>query len=157
MNCPLLDSEDSTAKALRCCEHFWLSTEIINLFEALDMIERRARNSKLITRRGNRPLPINKKPAKRVLDSPVTPSLPRNWYREEWYNHLDLYQKTDLKVAKNKALPDMVSVPARFYFLVLIYFLSKRFRRLLKVEDPRFNLLIHALDTYIPKTLSDWK
>ena len=133
---PLLDLEDSIDKELQHCEHFWLSTEIISLFEALDLIGRRAQNSKFITRRGNRPLRINNKPVKRVLDSPVTPALPRNWYREEWYNHLDLYQKTDLKAAKNKAFPDIVSVPACFYFLVLIYFLSKRFGRLLKVKRP---------------------
>jgi hypothetical protein len=143
MNCPLSDSEDSIDKELQRCEHFWLSTEIISLFEVLDSIERRAHASKLITRRGNRPLRINNKPVKRVLDSPVTPSLPRNWYREEWYNHLDLYERIDIRAAKNKALPDIVSVPACFYFLVLIYFLSKRFGRLLKVEGPldiRLNL-----------------
>ena len=132
IDCPLWDLEDSTEKELQWCEHFWLSTEIISLFEALDSIERRAHVSKFITRRDNWPLHINNKPVKRVLDSPVTPSLPRNWYCEEWYNHLDLYWRTDVKVAKNKALPDIVSVPAWFYFLVLIYFLSKRFGGLLK-------------------------
>ena len=115
MNCPLSDSEDSIDKELQPCEHFWLTPEILNLFEALDLIERRARNSKITTQRGNWHLRINKKPAKRVLDSPVTPSLPKNWYREEWYNHLDLYQKTDLKAAKIKPLPNIVSVPACFY------------------------------------------
>ena len=131
MNCPLSDSEDSINKELQRCEHFWLSTEIISLFEALDLIERRARLSKFVTRKGNRPLRINNKPVKRVLDSPVTHLLPRNWYREEWYNHLDLSEKTDLKAAENKALPDIVSVRACFYSFVLIYFLSKRFGRLI--------------------------
>jgi hypothetical protein len=109
MNYPLSDTEDSMDKELQRCEHFWLSPEILNLFDALDFIERRARNSRLTTRRGNRPLRINNKPAKRVLDSPVTPFLPKNWYREEWYNHLDLFQKTDLAATKEKALPDIVS------------------------------------------------
>jgi hypothetical protein len=134
MNCPLSDSEDSIDKGLQRCEHFWLSTEIISLFEGLDAIGRRAQVSKLITRRGNRPLRISNKPVKRVLDSPVTPLLPRNWYRVEWYNHLDLYQKTDLGAAENKDLPDIVSVHAYSCFLALIYFLSKRLGRLLKVE-----------------------
>jgi hypothetical protein len=113
MNCPLSDS-DSIDKELQRCEHLWLSPEILSLFEVLNSIDKGARNLKLITRRGNRPLRINTKPAKRVLDSPVTPFLPKNWYREEWYRHLDLYQKTDLKAAKIKALPDIVSVPACF-------------------------------------------
>ena len=136
MNYPLSDSEDSIDRELQRCEHFWLSTDVLSLFEALDLIERKARNSKLKSRRGNRPLRINKEPAKRVLDSPVTPLLPRNWYREEWYTHLDLYEKTDLDAAKIKALPDIVSVPCMFLFisLVLIYFLSRRFGRLLKDE-----------------------
>jgi hypothetical protein len=116
MNCPLSDSEDSINKELQRCDHFWISTEIISLFEALDLIERRARLSKIITRRGNRPLRINNKPVKRVLDSPVTPLLPGNWYREQWYNHLDLYEKTDLKAAENKVLPDIVSVPVCLLF-----------------------------------------
>lgn len=119
MNYPLSDSEDSIDRELQHCEHFWLSTEILNLFEALDLIERRAQNSKLKPRRGNRPLRINNKPAKRVLDSPPTSSLPKNWYREEWYTHLDLYQKTDLDAAKIKALPDIVSVLACFCWFLL--------------------------------------
>jgi hypothetical protein len=77
MNYPLSDTEDSMDKELQRCEHFWLSPEILNLFDALDFIERRARNSRLTTRRGNRPLRINNKPAKRVLDPPVTPFLPK--------------------------------------------------------------------------------
>jgi hypothetical protein len=113
MNYPLSDS-DSIDKELQRCEHFWISPEILNIFDELDLIDRRAQNSKLTRRRGNRPLRINNKPAKRVLDSPVTQSLPKNWYREEWYNHLDLYQKTDLEAAKIKALPDIVSVPVCF-------------------------------------------
>jgi hypothetical protein len=125
MNSPLSDS-DSIDKDLQRCEHFWLSPEILSLFEALDSIHRRAQNSKLTRRRGNRPLRINNKPAKIVLDSPVTPSLPKNWYREEWYNRLDLYQKTDLEAAKIKVLPDIVSVPACFCLIsCLIYFLAK--------------------------------
>lgn len=114
MNCPLSDIEDSIDRELQRCEHFWLSPEILILFETLDSIGKRAQNAKLTTRKGNRPLRVNNKPAKRVLNSPITPSLPKNWYREEWYNHLDLYQKTDLKTAKTKALPDIVSVPACF-------------------------------------------
>jgi len=114
MNCPLSDSEDSTDKELQRCEHFWISIEILSLFEVLDLTEKRAKNSRFITRKGNRPLRINNKPAKRILDSPVTPLLPKNWYREEWYDRLDLYQKTDLRAAKIKALPDIVSVPACF-------------------------------------------
>jgi hypothetical protein len=116
INCLLSDLEDLIDKELQRCEHFhfWLSTEIISLFEALDSIERRAHILKLKIQRGNWPLCINNKPVKRVLDSPVTPSLLRNWYREEWYNHLDLYQKTDVKAVKNKVLPDIVSVPACF-------------------------------------------
>src|ERR1700735_467370 len=117
MNYPLSDSEDSVDKELQRCEHFWLTPEILILFETLDLIGKRARAAKFTTRRGNRPLRVNNKPAKKILDSPVTPSLPKNWYREEWYNHLDLYQKTDLRAAKTKTLPDIVSVPACFFLV----------------------------------------
>ena len=112
MNSPLLDSEVSVDKELQCCEHFWLTPKIPILVEALNSIGKRAWNSKLTTQRGNQPLRINNKPVKKILDSPVTPSLPKNWYHEEWYNHLDLYQKTNLRAAKIKALPNIVSVPA---------------------------------------------
>jgi hypothetical protein len=44
MNCTLTDSID---KELQRCEHFWLSPEILSLLEALDLINRRAQNSKL--------------------------------------------------------------------------------------------------------------
>ena len=83
----------------------------------LNLIKRRAQNSKLTTQKGNQPLCINNKPPKRVLDSPVTPSLPKNWYHEEWYNLLDLYQKSNLNAAEIKALPNIVSVPACFYLI----------------------------------------
>ena len=112
MNHPLLDSEDLVDKELQHCEHFWLTPKIPILFEALNSIGKKAWNSKLTTKRGNQPLRINNKPVKKILDSPVTPSLSKNWYHEEWYNHLDLYQKTNLRAAKIKALPNIVIVPA---------------------------------------------
>ena len=134
MNCPLLDSENLIDKELQFCKHFWLTPKIPILFEVLNLIGKRAWNAKLTTQGGNQPLHVNNKPAKRVLDFPVTPLLPKNWYCEEWYNHLELSQKTDLKAAKFKALPNIVSVSACFCLIScpnqLIF--SKIFKRLLK-------------------------
>ena len=115
--CSVLCNSGLAPHRVHLSEHF--HSPNTNPFEVLDLIERRTWNSKLTMEKGNWPLCINNKPPKRVLDSSVTPSLPKNWYCEEWYNLLDLYQKSDLNTAEIKALPNIMSVP---------------FRRFLKVE-----------------------
>lgn len=120
MNYDITDSESSD-RALQSCTHWWLSTDVISILHELDTLGKRANALKLVSKKGNRPLPRTKT-TKIVYDTPKTTSLPSNWYRHEWYESLCPFERSDLKCVDPENLPSIVSHPTlpRFFQLIPI-------------------------------------
>jgi hypothetical protein len=109
MNYDITDSE-SSERALQSCTHWWLSPNVIHILQELDTLGKRAKASRLVVKKGNRPLSRTKK-TKIVYDSIKTTSLPKNWYRHEWYENLCPFEQGDLDCAEPENLPNIVSHP----------------------------------------------
>lgn len=107
MNCDITDSESSD-RALQSCRHWWLSDDVISLLQELDTLGKRAKALRLVSRKGNRPLPRTKN-VKIIYDSTKTTHLPKNWYRHEWYEGLCPFEQGDLDCADPETLPSIVS------------------------------------------------
>jgi hypothetical protein len=107
MNYDITDSE-SEDRALQSCTHWWLSTDVISILQELDTLGKRAKASRLVSKKGNRPLPRSKD-SKIVYNSITTTSLPKNWYRHEWYETLCPFEQSDLNCADPENLPSIVS------------------------------------------------
>ena len=107
MNYDITDSESSD-RALQPCTHWWLSDDVISILQELDTLRKRAKASRLVSRKGNRPLPRTKN-ITQVYDSIKTTSLPKNWYRCEWYECLCPFEQGDLSCADPETLPSIVS------------------------------------------------
>jgi len=110
MNYDITDSESSD-RALQTCVHWWLSPEVISILQELDTLGKRAKASRLVSKKGNRPLPRTKDINKVVYDSTKTTTLPKNWYRHEWYESLCPFERGDLNCADPENLPSIVSHP----------------------------------------------
>ena len=111
MNYDLTDSE-SFEQSLQCSIHWWLSPNVIHILEELDTLGKRAKASRLVLRKGNRTLPLSRmKEIKIVYDSIKTTSLPKNWYRHEWFESLCPFEQADLDCAEPEMLPNIVSHP----------------------------------------------
>lgn len=108
MNYDMTDSE-SSERALQPCTHWWLSDDVITILQELDALGKRAKAKRLVTRKGNRPLPLTKN-IKFVYDSTKTTGLPKNWYRREWYESLCPFEQGDLDCADPETLPNLVSL-----------------------------------------------
>ena len=106
MNYDITDSE-SPDRALQPCTHWWLSPDVISILQELDTVRNRAKASRLISKKGNRPLPRTKS-TKIIYDSTKTASLPKNWYRCEWYEGLCPFEQGDLNCADPENLPSIV-------------------------------------------------
>jgi hypothetical protein len=117
MNYDMTDSESSD-RALQSCMHWWLSPDVISILQELDTLGKRAKASRLVTKKGNRPLPRTKN-TKIVYDSTKTASLPKNWYRHEWYESLCPFEQGDLDCADPENLPRIVSHPIPSFFLLI--------------------------------------
>jgi hypothetical protein len=109
MNYDITDSE-SSGRTLQPCTHWWLSADVISILQELDTLGKRAKASRLVSKKGNRPLPRTKN-IKIVYDSTKTTSLPKNWYRHEWYESLCPFEQVDLNCADPESLPSIVSHP----------------------------------------------
>ena len=109
MNYDITDSE-SPDRALQSCVHWWLSPDVISILEELDTLGKRAKASRLVTKKGNRPLPRTKN-IKIIYDATKTTTLPKNWYRHEWYETLCPFEQGDLDCADPENLPSIVSHP----------------------------------------------
>ena len=109
MNCDITDSESSD-RTLQPCTHWWLSADVISILQELDTLGKRAKSSRLVSKKGNRPLPRTKN-IKIIYDSTKTASLPKNWYRHEWYESLCPFEQGDLNCADPENLPSIVSHP----------------------------------------------
>ena len=109
MNYDLTDSESSD-RALQPCIHWWLSTDVISILRELDTLGKRAKASRLVIRKGNRQL-LRTTSIKIIYDSTKTTSLPKNWYRHEWYESLCPFEQSDLNCADPESLPSIVSHP----------------------------------------------
>jgi hypothetical protein len=109
MNYDITDSE-SPDRALQSCTHWWLSPDVISILQELDILGKRAKASRLVSKKGNRPLPRTKN-IKIVSDSTKVTSLPKNWYRHEWYESLCPFEQGDLNCADPENLPSIVSHP----------------------------------------------
>lgn len=107
MNYDITDSESSD-RALQSCTHWWLSPDVIAILQELDTLGKRAKASRLVSRKGNRALPRTKN-IKIVYDSIKTTSLPKNWYRREWYESLCSFEQGDLNCADPENVPSIVS------------------------------------------------
>jgi hypothetical protein len=107
MNYDITDSE-SQDRALQSCIHWWLSPDVISILQELDALGKRAKALRLVSKKGNRPLPRSKD-TKIVYNSTKTTSLPKNWYRHEWYESLCLFEQSDLNCADPENLPSIVS------------------------------------------------
>ena len=77
MNYDITDSESSD-QALQSCMHWWLSPSVISILQELDTLGKRAKVLRLISKKGNQPLPWTMN-AKIVYNSTNTISLPKNW------------------------------------------------------------------------------
>ena len=109
MNYDITDSESSD-RALQSCTHWWLSPNVISILQELDTLGKRAKASRLVSKKGNRSLPRTKN-IKIVYDTTKTASLPNNWYRHEWYESLCPFEQGDLNCADPENLPSIVSHP----------------------------------------------
>lgn len=109
MNYDITDSE-SPDRAVQPCKHWWLSDDVISILQELDTLGKRAKASRLVSRKGNRPLPRTKI-IKLVYDSAKTTCLPKNWYCREWYEGLCPFEQGDLDCADPENLPNIVSHP----------------------------------------------
>jgi hypothetical protein len=109
MNYDITDSE-SPDRALQSCVHWWLSRDVISILEELDTLGKRAKASRLVSKKGNRPLPRTKN-TKTVYDTTKTTTLPKNWYRHDWYESLCTFEQGDLNCADPESLPSVVSHP----------------------------------------------
>ena len=119
MNYPLTDDE-SSERMIQPCNHFWLAPEILSILRELDDVRKQARVQRLITRRGNRPIPQGMN-IRVIADSSPTPSLPKNWYRQEWYNNLTQYQKLEISASSaTEDLPNIVSHSGMIFVLSLL-------------------------------------
>ena len=118
MNFDLTDSESSD-RAVQSCVHWWLSPHVISILQELDTLGKRAKASRLVSKKGNRPLPWNQS-NKIVYNSPKVTSLPKNWYRHEWYESLCPFEQSDLNCADPESLPNIVSHP-KFPSEVLVH------------------------------------
>lgn len=108
MNYPLTD-EESSERMIQPCTHWWLAPEILPILRELDAIRKRAKAQRLLTKRGNRPIPQGTND-KIITDSSPTPYLPQNWYRRDWYDNLTQYQKLDIAASgATEDLPNIVS------------------------------------------------
>src|ERR1700678_3118454 len=56
MNYDITDSESSD-RALQSCTHWWLSPNVISILQELDTLGKRAKASRLVSKKGNRSLP----------------------------------------------------------------------------------------------------
>jgi hypothetical protein len=108
MNEGISDSEGDN-RTLRPSIHWWLSPPISAILRELDNVTKRAKARRLVHRKGNRPLPQKPGETKVLYKTSPSSSLPRNWYRENWYGNLDMYQKHDLKASDPEELPTIVS------------------------------------------------
>jgi hypothetical protein len=109
MNYDITDSE-SPDRALQSCIHWWLSTDVISILQELDTLGKRAKASRLVSKKGNRPLPRSKDTSSKIVyNSTKTTSLPKNWYRHEWYETLCPFEQGDLNCADPENLPSIVS------------------------------------------------
>jgi hypothetical protein len=88
--------------------HWWLAPNVNDILRELDNIAKRAKARRLVHRKGNRPIPIANE-IKTVYRTPPSQSLPTNWYRKDWYDDLDMYQKHDVKASHPEELPTIVS------------------------------------------------
>ena len=86
MNYDITDSESSD-QALQSCTHWWLSPSVISILQELDALGKQAKALRLISKKGNQPLPQTMN-AKIVYNSTKTISLLKNWYHHEWYEGL---------------------------------------------------------------------
>ena len=109
MNYDITDSESSD-RILQPCTHWWLSADVISVLQELDSLGKRAKVSRLVSKKGNRSLPRTKD-IKIVYDSTKTAFLPKNWYRHEWYESLCSFEQADLDCADPENLPSIVSHP----------------------------------------------
>lgn len=109
MNYDVTDSESSD-RALQPCIHWWLSPDVISILEELDTLGKRAKALRLVSKKGNRPLPRTNN-IKIVYNSTKTTFLPKNWYRHEWYESLCPFEQGDLNCADPETLPSNVSHP----------------------------------------------
>jgi hypothetical protein len=120
MNYDMTDSE-SSERALQSCTHWWLSEDVISILQELDALGKRAKGLRLVTRKGNRPLPRTTN-IKFVYDSTKTTGLPKNWYRREWYESLCPFEQGDLDCADPEILPSIVrhlSFPKNFQLILI--------------------------------------
>ena len=107
MNYDITDLESSD-RALQSCTHWWLSADVISILQKLDTLRKQAKASRLVSKKGNWPLPWTKN-IKIVYDSTMTTSLPKNWYCHEWYESLCPFEQGDLNCADPENLPSIVS------------------------------------------------
>ena len=107
MNYDITDSESSD-RVLQPSVHWWLSPNVISILQGLDTLGKRAKSSKLVSRKGNQPL-LQMKNVKTVYNSTKTISLPKNWYRHEWYETLCPFEQNDLNCDRPENLPNIVS------------------------------------------------
>ena len=106
MNYEITDSESSD-QALQSCMHWWLSPSVISILQELDTLGKQAKALRLISKKGNQPLSWMMN-AKIVYNSTKTISLPKNWYRHEWYECLCPFEQGDLSCADPENLPIIV-------------------------------------------------
>jgi hypothetical protein len=106
MNYDMTDSE-SPDRALQPCTHWWLSPDVISILQELDTLGKRAKASRLVSRKGNRPLPRTNN-TKIIYDSIKTTFLPKNWYHREWYEGLCPFEQGDLDCVEPEILPNIV-------------------------------------------------
>jgi hypothetical protein len=112
MNIPLTDDE-SSERAVQPCTHWWLSPEILPILHGLDDIRKQGKKRQLLPKIGNRPLHQTNE-VQTIWHSPPTPSLPKNWYRPEWYTQLDKSQQIELRPTAAEDLPNIVRYPQHF-------------------------------------------
>src|ERR1700742_635333 len=115
MNPSETDAEDSPSRGQQrhvATLSFWMSDEIAALLRELDSIQETLQTACLTRKkRGNRPIPIVHCDHPRTkFDSPATPKLPRNWYREQWLSGLKKIELIRLDAQEPKLLPSLVSV-----------------------------------------------
>ena len=94
---------ESSDRALQPCRHWWLSDDVISILKELDTLGKQANALRLVSKRGNWPLP-GTKDIKLVYDSTKTTCLPKNWYHCEWYKSLSPCEQGDLNCADLKTL-----------------------------------------------------
>lgn len=119
MNYPLTD-EESSERMVQSCTHWWLAPEILPILRELDTVRKRAKAQRLLSKRGNRPLPEGTND-RIIIDSSPTPYLPQNWYRQEWYDNLTQYQKLDIAASEaTENFPNIVSRSGMISALLLL-------------------------------------